>query len=335
MTDTTTRPTPPWRIRETIEQCAREAFRLRRLSPRTERTYMYWIWSFLKHFPGRHPATLGPEQIREYISRLSERRGVAASTQNLALAAIRFLYKDVLGSDMPWVEGIARAKKPKRIPVVLSREEVASLLSHMTDPTRIMASLLYGAGLRLLECCRLRIKDVDFQRNQILVRGGKGAKDRAAILPQALIEDLKRQIAKTHALHQRDLAEGNGWVQVPEALAYKYPNAGKEWPWQWVFPATRTYGHPTTGQRRRHHLHETVLQEAVRRAVLAAGIPKNASCHTLRHSFATHLLEDGYDIRTIQALLGHEDISTTMIYTHIVNRGPTATKSPLDRLANR
>jgi len=257
---------------------------------------------------------------------------VSASTQNQALAALLFLYGPVLGVELPWLDGLVRAVRPERLPVVLSRDEGrAVLLARGTS--RLMAVLLYGAGLRLLECARLRVKDLDFAANQIVVRSGKGDRDRVTILPAVVRPALERQLARVRAQHERDRRAGAGWVELPHALARKYPNAGREWAWQWVFPATRTYTERTTGQRRRHHLHETVVQRAVHRAVREAGLTKPASCHTFRHSFATHLLEDGYDIRTVQKLLGHRDVRTTMIYTHVLNRGPAGVHSPLDGLA--
>ncbi len=271
-------------------------------------------------------------EITAFLTSLAVDGRVAASTQNQALSALLFLYRDVLEVDLPWLDGIVRAKRPERLPVVLTREEVRAVLGRLDGMPRLMACLLYGAGLRVLECCRLRVQDVDFSANQIVVRGGKGDKDRVTMLPAAVKADLARHLAGVRAQHQRDLTVGAGWVELPTALLRKYPNAGREWAWQWVFPATRIYRDRLTGQLRRHHLHESVLQRAVKDAVRRAGIAKRASPHTLRHSFATHLLEDGHDIRTVQELLGHRDVSTTMIYTHVLNRGPAAVRSPVDRM---
>jgi len=243
-----------------------------------------------------------------------------------------FLYRDVLEVDLPWLDGVVRAKRPERLPVVLTRDEVRAVLERLDGAPRLMACLLYGAGLRVLECCRLRVQDIDFATNQIVVRGGKGDKDRVTMLPAVAKADLAQHLRAVRAQHQSDLAAGAGWVELPTALARKYPNADREWVWQWVFPATRFYRDGVTGRRRRHHLHESVLQRAVKRAVRQAGTAKRASPHTLRHSFATHLLEDGHDIRTVQELLGHRDVSTTMIYTHVLNRGVLGVKSPADQL---
>jgi len=253
---------------------------------------------------------------------------VAASTQNQALNALLFLYREVLEIELPWLDGLVRAKRPEHLPVVLTREETQALVDALNGIPRVMALLMYGAGLRLLECCRLRVQDVDFATNQITVRDGKGAKDRVTMLPATIKADLSRHIDRVRKQHARDLGHGAGRVEL---LGRKYPNAGREWIWRWIFPATRFYLDRATGQRRRHHLHESVVQRAVREAALKSGIVKRATCHTLRHSLATHLLEDGYDIRTVQELVGHRDVSTTMIYIHVLNRGPAAVRSPADR----
>lgn len=310
----------------------RLAVRTRHYSVRTEEAYVAWIRRFIVFHGKRHPMEMGEAEIGQFLSALAREGKVSASTQNQALSALLFLYREVLQRDVAWIEGVVRARAPKRLPVVLTREEVRAVLQQMRGTPKLMALLLYGAGLRLLECCRLRVKDVDFASNQILVRGGKGDKDRVTVLPSSTKADLARHLELVRNQHQEDLRRGAGWVELPGALARKYPTAGREWGWQWIFPATRIYTDPLTGQRRRHHLHETVVQRAVKEAVRRAGITKPASCHTFRHSFATHLLEDGYDIRTVQELLGHRDLSTTMIYTHVLNRGPGAIRSPADRL---
>lgn len=271
--------------------------------------------------------------MTQFLTSLAVRRKVAASTQNQALSALLFLYREVLGQDVPWLDGIVHAKRPRRLPVVLTREEIRAVLGQLNGVPRLMALLLYGAGLRVLECARLRVKDIDFASNQLVVRAGKGDRDRVTMLPAAVKADLARHLELVRRRYDQDLKRGAGWVELPGALMRKYPNAGRDWGWQWVFPATRIYVDRSTGQRRRHHLHETVLQRAVRDAIRRAGIAKHATCHTFRHSFATHLLEDGHDIRTVQELLGHRDVSTTMIYTHVLNRGPGAVRSPADRLA--
>jgi integron integrase len=310
----------------------RDVLRLHHYSRRTEKAYVHWIRRYILFHDKRHPSEMGADEVTRFLSSLATVSKVSASTQNQALSALLFLYADVLRVDLPWLDQVVRAKRPERLPVALTREEVGRLLAQLVGVTRLMATLMYGAGLRLLECCRLRVKDVEFARRQIIVRQGKGDKDRVTLLPASIVPDLSRHLARVESQHRRDAEKGAGWVELPLALSRKYPNAGREWPWQWVFPATRTYVCRETGQRRRHHLHETVIQREVKNAVRRARISKPASCHSLRHSFATHLLEDGYDIRTVQELLGHKDVSTTMIYTHVLNRGPGAVRSPVDRL---
>ena len=308
----------------------RERIRMRHYSPRTERAYVGWIRRFI-HFHGkRHPREMGEPEVAAFLSALAIRGNVSPSTQNQALSALVFLYSEVLRVDLDWLSGLIRARRPTRLPVVLSREEVRALLSHLRGTVWLMASLMYGAGLRLLECVELRVKDVDIPGGEIRVRDGKGRKDRVTMLPGRLVEPIRLHLEPVKRLHDADLAAGRGRVALPDALARKYPNAGTEWAWQWVFPATRVYTDRATGQHRRHHLHESVVQRAVKSAVQRAGLTKPATCHTLRHSFATHLLEAGYDIRTIQELLGHRDVSTTMVYTHVLNRGGRGVKSPLD-----
>ncbi len=291
---------------------------------------MGWVRRFIFFHGKRHPAEMGEREVTAFLSHLATAGGVSASTQNQALSAITFLYKAVLETELDWMKGIVRAKRSQRLPVVLSRQEVRGILSRLTGVCWLMACLLYGSGLRLMECLRLRVKDLDFERGEIIVRDGKGRKDRVAIFPERLRAPLKEHLEEVRRQHDQDLQRGDGSVALPAALARKYRTAAWEWGWRWVFPATRQYLDRETGQRRRHHVHQTVLQRAVKEAVRAVGIAKPASCHTLRHSFATHLLEDGYDIRTIQELLGHKDVSTTMIYTHVLNRGGRGVRSPLD-----
>jgi len=291
-----------------------------------------WIRRYIVFHGKRHPAEMGAVEVTQFLSSLAQQDHVAASTQNQALSALLFLYRQVLQVEMPWLDNVVRATRSERLPVVLTREEVRAVIRELQGPPRLMAILLYGAGLRLLECARLRMKDVDFATNQIIVRAGKGDRDRVTMLPAVVRTDLVRHVEMVRRQHEADLRHGAGWVELPWALARKYPNAGREWAWQWVFPATRIYVDRETGQRRRHHLHESVLQRAVKEAVRRAGIAKRATCHTFRHSFATHLLEDNHDIRTVQELLGHRDVSTTMIYTHVLNRGPGGVRSPADRM---
>ncbi|MBM3321294.1 MAG: integron integrase [Candidatus Eisenbacteria bacterium] len=322
---------PPYSAPRLLDQ-VREAIRARHYSRRTEKAYAGWIVRFIRFHGMRHPKEMGATEVAAFLSDLAARKKVSASTQNQALGALLFLYRHVLGIELEWIDGVLRAKRPARLPVVLTRGEAAAILRQLRGIEWIMASLLYGAGLRLLECARLRVKDIDFARREITVRDGKGRKDRITMLPAAVIQPLRSHLEKVKQQHEADLRKGLGSVELPDALERKYPRAPWEWAWQWVFPAARFYTDGRTGRRRRHHLHESVLQRAVREAVLRSGIPKRASCHTLRHSFATHLLEDGYDIRTIQELLGHSDVATTMIYTHVLNRGGRGVRSPLDRM---
>ncbi|MGH7726341.1 MAG: integron integrase [Candidatus Eiseniibacteriota bacterium] len=308
----------------------REEIRVRHYSRRTEKAYVGWARRYVLFHGKRHPREMGETEVRAFLSHLAVRGRVSASTQNQALSALLFLYAEVLHQDIGWLDGLVRAKRPGRVPAVLTREEVRAVLGRIRGSEHLMASLLYGAGLRLLECCRLRVKDLDLERREIVVHDGKGARDRVTVLPARLVPALAGQIERVRAQHSRDLAQGLGSVELPLALERKSPRAAFELAWQWVFPATRFYTDAASGRRRRHHLHESVLQRAMREAVRAAGIAKAASCHTLRHSFATHLLENGYDIRTIQELLGHRDVSTTMIYTHVLNRGGRGVRSPLD-----
>jgi integron integrase len=310
----------------------RQAIRTRHYSRSTERTYCAWIRRFILFHGKRHPADLGAPEVRRFLSWLATDAKVSASTQNQALAAILFLYREVLEVDLPWIDNIVHAKRPGRLPVVLTRREVRQVMDQLRGVPHLMTLLLYGAGLRLMECARLRVKDVDFEANQIIVRRGKGAKDRVTLLPAAAKPSLARHLDRVRRQHLEDLRGGAGWVELPDAVSRKYPSAGREWPWQWMFPATRIHVDRATDQRRRHHLHESVVQRAMHQAVRAARLNKPASCHTLRHSFATHLLEDGYDIRTVQELLGHKDVGTTMIYTHVLNRGWRGIRSPADSL---
>lgn len=309
----------------------REALQLRHYARRTVKTYEQWLRRFLRFHGLRHPREMGSAEVEAFLSHLAVDLRVSASTQNQALAALLFLYRELLERDLE-LEGVVRARTRRRLPVVLTAAEVRSVLERLEGDTALVAGLLYGSGLRLMEALRLRVHDIDFSRRELMVRDGKGGKDRRALLPIRLAEQLRQHLQQVQLVHQQDLAAGWGRVLLPHALARKYPNAPVEWGWQWVFPQRNRWHDPRSGEQGRHHLDPTLIQRAVRRAVLAAGISKPASCHTLRHSFATHLLERGHDIRTIQELLGHKDVQTTMIYTHVLNRGGLAVASPLDRL---
>ncbi len=309
----------------------RQQIRLRNYSIRTERVYAEWIKRFIRFHAYRHPAEMGAAEIEAYLTHLAVKRDVSASTQNQALAALLFLYKQVLKQDLPWLDNVVRAKRPQHMPVVLTRDEVQRVLARLSGVPWLVASLLYGAGLRLTEALRLRVKDVEFSRREILVRDGKGQKDRVTVLPGTVIAVLQEHLLKVKRLHERDLAEGFGRANLPYALARKYPNAAAEWGWQFVFPSVNRSEDPRGAGTFRHHIHEKTIQRHMREAVRQAGIIKPATPHTLRHCFATHLLEAGQDIRTVQELLGHADVKTTMIYTHVLNRGGLAVLSPLDR----
>jgi integron integrase len=311
---------------------ARNLIRQRHYSYRTEETYLHWMKRFILFSGKRHPRELGAAEVTAFLSDLAVFRNVAAATQNQALSALLFLYKEVLAMPLPWLDEVVRAKLPVRRPSVLTATEAQRLLSKMHGTKWLMAGLLYGAGLRLRECLCLRVKDVDFGYRQILVRDGKGGKDRVTILPEPAVEPLQAHLVRVKALHERDIADGYGEVELPDALARKYPRAPYEWGWNFVFPSHKYSADPHTGVIRRHHVYENYLIRGVKEAARAAGIAKHVSCHMLRHSFATHLLESGYDIRTVQELLGHSSVETTMIYTHVMNKGGRGVKSPLDRI---
>lgn len=314
-----------------LEQ-VRERIRYRHYSIRTEKAYLGWIRRFILFHGKRHPVRMGASEIEAFLSFLANTGNVAASTQNQALHAILFLYREVLAIELPQLEGVAPAKKPRRLPVVLTLDEVKAVLAGLDGQHWLTGSLLYGSGLRLMECLRLRVKDLDFGGCSVMVRDGKGGKDRITVLPTSLVSLLRVQLERAREFHRRDLADGFGDVWLPNALARKYPNAAREWGWQYVFPSRSRSRDPRSGVTRRHHVNEKSLQRAVKRAVREAGITKPASCHTFRHSFATHLLESGHDIRTIQELPGHKDVQTTMIYTHVLNRGGQGVRSPSDGL---
>jgi integron integrase len=308
----------------------RDVIRRKHYSIRTEQAYVDWIKRFIIYHGKRHPGEMAEEEVAEFLTHLARDLNVAASTQNQALSALLFLYKEVLKHEIGWLQKVERAKKPPKLPVVLSRAEVKQIFGHLHSVPKLMAGLLYGSGLRLMECVRLRINDIDFELAQIAVRDAKGGKDRITMLPLNMSEPLRRHLLRVKAQHEQDLEDGFGSVHLPFALARKSPKAAREWPWQYAFPSSRLSIDPRTGEKRRHHIAEGLLQSALKRAVEAAGIVKRANCHSLRHSFATHLLSKGYDIRTVQELLGHKDVSTTMIYTHVLNRPGISVKSPLD-----
>ena len=315
-----------------LEQ-VRARIRFKHYSIRTEHTYVDWIKRFIRHFGKRHPKDMGADEVQSFLTHLAVAGNVAASTQNQAKSALLFLYKEVLALELPWLDKVEAARTPKRLPVVLTRDEVMAVLLRLEGRHGLIARLLYGTGLRIMECLRLRIKDVDFERGEILVRDGKGAKDRVTMLPASVIPALREHVERVRELHRQDLAAGYGEVHLPYALDRKYPSAGREWMWQYVFPSASLSIDPRTGVVRRHHVQDQSVQRAIRQAVRDAGINKPATPHTFRHSFATHLLDSGYDIRTVQELLGHSDVSTTMIYTHVLNRGGRGVASPLDRLS--
>ena len=309
----------------------RDKLRVKHYSIRTEQTYTDWIKRYIYFHDKRHPKDLGARDIEAFLTHLAVAGKVAASTQNLAKSSLLFLYREVLEINLPWLDNITQAKAPKRMPVVLTVSEVQDVLSRMSGTHLLIASLLYGGGMRLMEAVRLRVKDVDFARREILVREGKGFKDRVTMLPEAVVAPLKAHLAKVKPLHDEDLAQGFGEVYLPFALDKKYPAAGREWGWQYVFPSKNLSVDPRSDKTRRHHVDEKGVQRAVKQAVRDSGMVKPATPHTLRHSFATHLLQSGYDIRTVQELLGHSDVSTTMIYTHVLNKGGRCVVSPLDR----
>ncbi|MEI7842709.1 MAG: integron integrase [Gallionellaceae bacterium] len=309
----------------------RDKLRVKHYAIRTEQSYVDWIKRYIYFHDKTHPKNLGAQDVEAFLTHLAVAGKVSASTQNQAKSALLFLYREVLEIQLPWLDNVTQAKAPKKLPVVLTVAEVQSVLSRLSGSHLLIASLLYGGGMRLMEAVRLRVKDVDFSRHEIIVREGKGFKDRVTMLPESVATSLKAHLAKVKTLHEEDLAQGYGEVYLPFALDKKYPNAGREWGWQYIFPSKNLSVDPRSGKTRRHHLDEKGVQRAVKQAVRDAGLVKPATPHTLRHSFATHLLQSGYDIRTVQELLGHSDVSTTMIYTHVLNKGGKGVVSPLDR----
>lgn len=312
-------------------EVAREKMRTRHLAYRTEQTYLQWIRRYVAFHDRRHPRDLGAPEVEQFLTHLAVNGKVSASTQNQALQAVLFLYRQVLGVDLPWLENVTRATRPKRLPVVLSRAEVRSLLAALEGTPWLVANLLYGSGLRLIEALRLRVKDLALERGELIVRDGKGGKDRVTVLPATLIAPLRGHLTRLQAWFQEQRRRGEPGVSLPQALGAKYRDASTQWGWQYVFPSTSLCTDPHTGRPTRHHLHEKTVQRAVQLAVQKAALSQPASCHTLRHCFATHLLEAGYDIRTVQELLGHADLNSTMIYTHVMGKGAKGVRSPLDR----
>lgn len=319
---------PPPRLMDQMHS----ALRARHYSPRTEQAYCRWVLRFIRFHGLRHPAEMGEDEINAFLTHLAVEDHVSVSTQTQALSALLFLYRKVLDREVGELGDVVRARPPSHVPVVMTPAEVRGVLAQLGEEHRLMAALMYGTGMRLMECLRLRVQDVDFSGNEILVRSGKGARDRVTMLPEALKPTLREHLKRVKAVHERDLADGWGKVVLPDALDRKYPCAPADWRWQWVFPQQTRWHDPKTGEQGRHHVHPTIIQRAVKDAVRRAGVTKNVGCHTFRHSFATHLLENGYDIRTIQELLGHKSVSTTMIYTHVLNRGGRGVRSPLDGL---
>ncbi len=308
----------------------RQQLQARHYSKSTEHTYCLWVKRYIYFHNVKHPAEMAEPEINAFLTHLAVKEKVSASTQNQALSALLFLYRHVLCREVGDLGEVIRARKPKRLPIVMTREEVKAVLTQLSGEKWLMASLMYGAGLRLIECLRLRVQDIDFARNEIMVRDGKGAKDRITMLPESLKDPLRQHLKKVKTIYERDLKDGWGQVPMPNALDRKYPNASREWRWQWIFPQGNRWKNPKTRVEGRHHVDESILLKKFKQAVQKAGLTKRATCHTLRHSFATHLLEAGYDIRTVQELLGHKDVRTTMIYTHVLNRGGRGVKSPID-----